>query len=122
VLCGIGPRYPTAIGPGTLLNYRLRLHGPAAPAWLPDSLADADRDLGTALRFSDTQVSGPHSLWEHTHVFEPDGEGLHNPRPCPLRHPLRPLGELAHMLFVRRNLERTFDFGRDAFATHFATT
>lgn len=30
--------------------------------------------------------------------------------------PYGPLGELAHRLFVRRDLERIFDFRRDAFA------
>jgi hypothetical protein len=33
--------------------------------------------------------------------------------------PYGPLGELAQRLFVRRDLERIFDFRRDAFATQF---
>jgi hypothetical protein len=36
--------------------------------------------------------------------------------------PTGPLGELAHSLFVGRDLERIFDFRRDALTAHFATT
>jgi hypothetical protein len=55
-------------------------------------------------------------------IFEPDGEHA-----CAIHDRVRyaipygPLGELAHSLFVRRDLERIFDFRRDALAAHFAT-
>lgn len=102
---------PIAMGAGTLLDYRLRLHGvpirwrTRIDAWEPPT------------RFTDFQEKGPYSLWEHTHTFEPEGDGatLITDR---VRYaiPFGPLGALAHLLFVRRDLERIFDFRREAIA------
>ncbi len=105
---------PIAMGAGTLLDYRLRLHG-ASIRWRT-RIETWERPR----RFTDTQVQGPYAVWEHTHEFLPTPEG------CEMRDTVRyaigfgPLGELAHRLFVRRDLERIFDFRRDAFAAHFA--
>jgi hypothetical protein len=94
---------------GTLLDYKLRLHGVPVrwqtriEAWEPP------------LRFVDTQRKGPYSLWEHTHLFEKDGETatiIHDRVRYAI--PLGPLGALAHLLFVRRDLRRIFDYRRDA--------
>lgn len=99
---------------GTLLDYRLRLHG------IPIRWRTRIDTWERPFRFSDTQLHGPYARWHHTHEFHPDGEGG-----CEMRDivryaiPLGPLGELAHSLFVRRDLERIFDFRRDAFAAHF---
>ncbi len=69
------------------------------------------------VRFVDFQEKGPYSLWEHTHTFEEDGDGatVIGDR---VRYaiPLGPLGDLAHRLFVRRDLERIFDYRRDTLA------
>ncbi len=73
-------------------------------------------------RFVDVQLSGPYSLWEHTHEFESAGEGA--TLLCDrVRYalPLGPLGELAHRLFVRRDVERIFDFRREAVAARLAS-
>lgn len=90
---------------GALLDYRLKLHRvplhwqSRIEAWEPP------------LRFVDVQARGPYSLWEHTHLFEPDGDAatvIHDRVRYAL--PLGPLGALAHRLFVRRDLERIFDY------------
>ena len=105
---------PVTMAAGTLLDYRLRLHG------VPIRWRTRIETWEPPLRFSDTMVRGPYALWEHTHSFEPDGEHA-----CTMHDrvryaiPLGPLGELARRLFVRRDLERIFDFRRDAFAAHF---
>jgi ligand-binding SRPBCC domain-containing protein len=94
--------------PGTLLDYRLRLHGVPVrwrtriEAWEPPR------------RFVDTQVRGPYALWEHTHLFEPDGDATLIHDQIRYAIPLGPLGELAHRLFVRRDLERIFDYRSEA--------
>ena len=69
----------------------------------------------TPVRFVDTQVKGPYSLWEHTHRFERDGEAatvIHDHVRYAL--PLGPLGAIARRLFVRRDLERIFDYRGEA--------
>lgn len=90
---------------GALLDYRLRLHG------VPLRWQGRIEVWEPPLRFVDVQVRGPYALWEHTHLFEPDGDAatvIHDR----VRYavPLGPLGALAHRLFVRRDLERIFDY------------
>lgn len=94
---------------GARLDYKLRLHGVPVrwqtriEAWEPPE------------RFVDIQAKGPYALWEHTHLFEEDGDlatVIHDR----VRYavPLGPLGAVAHRLFVRRDLERIFDYRRKA--------
>jgi ligand-binding SRPBCC domain-containing protein len=90
---------------GTLLDYRLKLHG------VPLRWQSRIKAWEPPLRFVDVQVRGPYALWEHTHLFEPDGDNatvIHDRVRYEL--PLGPLGALAHRLFVRRDLERIFDY------------
>jgi ligand-binding SRPBCC domain-containing protein len=97
--------------PGALIDYRLRLHGVPVrwrtriEAWDPPR------------RFVDVQLRGPYALWEHTHTFEPDGAAavVIGDR---VRYalPLGPLGRIAHAVLVRRDLERIFEYRRQAVA------
>jgi ligand-binding SRPBCC domain-containing protein len=99
---------PIEMGPGTLIEYRLRLH--LVPVrWLTRIEA-----WEPGRRFVDAQVRGPYRIWEHTHTFEPDGDGTLMRDVVRYALPLGPLGELARHAFVRRDLERIFDFRRDA--------
>jgi ligand-binding SRPBCC domain-containing protein len=61
----------------------------------------------------DRQLRGPYALWHHTHDFEPDGAGGTVMRDT-VRYalPFGPAGSAAHALFVKRDLERIFDFRR----------
>jgi ligand-binding SRPBCC domain-containing protein len=96
---------------GALIDYRLKLHGVPVrwrtriDVWEPP------------VRFIDVQVRGPYALWEHTHTFEPDGEHavLIGDR---VRYsiPLGPLGQIARAAFVKRDLERVFDYRERAVA------
>ena len=102
---------PIEMRSGALIEYRLRLHGVPVrwrtriAAWEPPR------------RFVDVQLRGPYVLWQHTHTFEPDG-----PHAVIIRDrvryalPLGALGRLAHALFVRRDLERIFDYRERAVA------
>ena len=65
----VTPR-PIAMRVGTLIQYRLRLHGVPVIGWLT-SIQEWDRPPH---RFVDVQVRGPYALWHHTHTFEPLGE------------------------------------------------
>ncbi len=98
-----------------LLDYKLRLHG------VPIHWQTLIKTWDAPERFVDIQLKGPYKLWEHTHTFEPDGEGatvIHDRVRYAL--PFGPFGALAHRLFVRRDLERIFDFRRDAVAARVA--
>jgi len=94
---------------GTLLDYRLRLHG------VPIRWQTSIEIWEPPHRFVDTQLKGPYAFWEHTHTFEPDGEDatISNDR---VRYaiPYGPVGALAQVLFVRRDLRRIFDYRAEA--------
>jgi ligand-binding SRPBCC domain-containing protein len=104
---------PIAMRPGTVIEYRLRLHRlpvnwlTRIESWLPGR------------RFEDRQVRGPYRLWHHTHTFEPCDGGTRVRDLVRYAMPLGPLGRLAHAAVVRRDLERIFDFRRDAVAAAF---
>jgi ligand-binding SRPBCC domain-containing protein len=96
---------PIEMRAGALIEYRLRLRG------LPIAWLTRIEEWVPGVRFVDMQLSGPYTLWHHTHEFAPDGDGATIMRDV-VRYalPLWPLGELAHALVVRRDLERIFDF------------
>jgi ligand-binding SRPBCC domain-containing protein len=106
---------PIEMREGALIDYRLRLHGVTVrwrtriETWEPP------------LRFVDVQLRGPYALWEHTHTFQRDGDsGVLIGDRVRYALPLGPLGELAHTAFVKRDLERIFDYRRSAVANRLA--
>src|SRR4051812_20455637 len=105
---------PIAMGPATLIEYRLRLHG------LPIRWRTTIAVWDPPHRFVDVQLSGPYRMWHHTHDFEPTAGGGTLMRDT-VRYalPFGPLGELAHRLLVRRDLERIFDFRQEAVVGYF---
>ena len=94
---------------GTLIQYRLRLHG------VPVSWLTSIQAWEPPHRFVDTQVRGPYALWHHTHTFADDGAGG-TIMTDTVRYAIGfgPLGDLAHRLFVRRDVEAIFDFRGEA--------
>jgi hypothetical protein len=100
---------PIEMRPGALIEYRLRLHG------LPIRWRTTIAVWDPPHRFVDVQLMGPYKIWHHTHDFAPAGGGGTLMRDT-VRYalPLGPLGEIAHRLLVKRDLERIFDFRRDA--------
>ena len=90
---------------GALIEYRLRLHG------VPIRWLTVITDWEPGVRFVDTQVRGPYTLWHHTHEFEPaSGGGTLMRDTVRYALPFGPLRALARRLFVVRDLERIFDY------------
>lgn len=100
--------------PGTLIEYRLRLHG------LPVRWLTRIEFWEPGRGFTDVQICGPYRLWHHTHIFEPYEDGTRMRDTVRYALPLGLLGRLVRALVVRRDLERIFDFRRDAVAARFA--
>ncbi len=99
---------PIEMGVGALIEYRLRLHRWPI-RWLTRiELWEPGR------RFVDAQVAGPYRSWRHTHRFEPHDDGTLMRDVVRYALPLGPIGTLAHLAFVRRDLERIFDHRRGA--------
>ena len=105
---------PIDMGPGTLIEYRLRLHG--IPIRWSTTIAVWDPPR----RFVDVQLSGPYRMWHHTHDFTEASDGGTSMRDT-VRYalPLGPLGALAHRLLVKRDLARIFDFREAAVGRYF---
>ena len=100
---------PIEMGVGTLIRYRLRLHG-IPVSWLT-RIEEWDPPHG----FVDRQVRGPYALWHHTHRFEAiDENRTLMTDVVRYGHRLGPLGSIAERLVVRRDLDRIFDYRRDS--------
>jgi ligand-binding SRPBCC domain-containing protein len=96
------------LSPGALIQYRLRLHR------FPIDWTTEIVEWEPGRRFVDVQRRGPYALWEHTHTFTPFPAGTAIEDRVRYALPLGPLGALAHVAFVRRDLRRIFDYRRDA--------
>ena len=92
---------PIAMRMGMLIDYRIKVHG------LPIHWQTEIIEWNPPHRFVDVQLSGPYTLWHHTHTFiERDGGTL-----CRDEVRYRPRGgALINALFVRRDVERIFDY------------
>lgn len=102
---------PIEMAEGTLIDYRLRLHG------FPIRWRTLISEWSPQERFVDEQIRGPYRQWHHTHDFEA------TPRGTLVRDTVRyrvPAGWLIERFFVRRQLRRIFNFRRDALEQIFA--
>jgi ligand-binding SRPBCC domain-containing protein len=101
---------PIEMRAGTLIQYRLRLHG-VGVSWMTSIQA-----WDPPHRFVDVQLRGPYALWHHTHEFAADphdGDGTVMRDTIRYALPFGPLGTLADRLLVRRDLAAILDFRRD---------
>lgn len=95
---------PIVMREGALIDYRIRLMGvpmkwkTRIDVWEPGK------------RFVDRQLEGPYSLWRHLHEFEEVPEGVRMKDVVDYDLPLGPLGSIAHVAFVKRQLTTIFDF------------
>jgi len=101
---------PIEVAEGTLLDYRLRLHG------VPIRWRTLIQTWEPPVRFVDRQLKGPYKLWEHTHTFASRDGGTVVADVVRYSIPFGPLGELVHRAFVRRDLESIFDYRHEAIA------
>ena len=99
---------PIELRAGAQLDYRLSLFG------VPVRWRTRITDWQPQERFVDEQEFGPYELWRHPHEFEARGGSTLMRDVVDYSEPLGPIGTVAHVLFVRRSLDRIFDFRRDA--------
>ena len=99
---------PLEVKAGALIDYRLSLLGvpfgwrTVIEAWEP------------GVRFVDRQLRGPYRRWHHSHLFEDAPGGTRMTDRVEFELPLGPLGELARVLLVDRQLAAIFDHRRQA--------
>jgi ligand-binding SRPBCC domain-containing protein len=95
---------PIHMHAGTLLDYRLKWHG------LPIAWQTEIEAWNPPYGFTDVQLKGPYKLWHHTHTFQAQAGGTLMEDVVRYELPLGVLGEIAHAVNVRRDLERVFDY------------
>jgi len=100
----VTPR-PIALQVGTLIQYALKVRG------VPVNWLTSIQAWDPPHRFVDTQVRGPYALWHHTHSFQDTGDG-HTLMEDTVRYAIGfgVLGDVAHRLVVRRDVEAIFSF------------
>ncbi len=103
---------PIGIVDGTLIDYRLSLHG------IPLKWRSRISVWEPPLRFVDEQVRGPYRWWHHEHTFEevPGGTLCRDV----VRYAALG-GRWIDLLFVRRDLRGIFEYRRDKLAVIFTT-
>ena len=97
----------------TRISYRLRLHG------IPLGWRSRISEFVDGEKFADTMLAGPYRRWHHRHSFRAVAEGVEMLDTVDYALPLGVLGRTAHALFIRRQLERIFDFRAARIAERF---
>ena len=90
-----------SIGPGTIIDYRLRLHG------IPITWQSEITEWNPPNHFIDVQTKGPYRHWAHTHEFNEAGTGTFIRDSVDYKVPG---GYLVDRLFVRKDIERIFTY------------
>jgi len=101
-------RSPGLMFAGMLIKYRLRLFG-VPFRWVTKIEEAVDGD-----RFVDVQLTGPYAMWRHTHTFRSTSEGIVIGDRIEYRMRYGWLGSLAHVLFVRRQIDSIFNYREKA--------
>jgi ligand-binding SRPBCC domain-containing protein len=65
-------------------------------------------------RFVDEQIKGPYSLWHHTHLFAETDSGTEMTDSVRYALPGGPVGDVAHAMIVRRQLNAIFNYRAEA--------
>lgn len=94
------------IGQGTLIDYRLKIHG------VPAKWKTEIDEWQPPYKFVDNQLKGPYRLWHHTHEFRPFCGGTLMVDRVRYRLPLGFVGWLVSGHFVRKDVEGIFAFRR----------
>lgn len=92
---------PITLRPRAIIDFRISVRG--LPIHWRTEIAEWDPPH----RFVDVQLRGPYTLWHHTHTFEERAGGTL----CRDQVRYRPRGgAIIHWLFVRRDVERIFQY------------
>jgi ligand-binding SRPBCC domain-containing protein len=92
---------------GQLITYKAEVMPFITMTWVTEI-----RCVEEGVVFVDEQRFGPYRLWHHRHTFEEIEGGVLMTDLVHYVMPLGIIGEIARSLFVRRKLERVFDYRR----------
>jgi len=93
---------PIAMKSGAVIDYTIKVLG-VRQHW-----TTLITDYSPPHGFVDVQLKGPYTFWHHTHSFETVPGGTRMTDRVRYLLPFGPLGRIAHALFVKKQLARTF--------------
>ena len=106
---------PDKIYPGLLLEYRVKIPLLGWTPWLTEI-----RYVEDGFSFMDEQRVGPYKLWLHTHRLEEVEGGTQMTDEIKYQIPFGPFGRIAHFLFVKKTLQKIFEYRRKKLEEIFA--
>ena len=104
---------PIKMEKGSLIDYTIRLFG------VPIHWRTLISDYEPPFRFVDQQIKGPYTFWHHTHTFKLVGGGVEIIDDVKYSLPLGWLGTLAHAIWVRKDLEKIFEYRKTVIQNYF---
>ena len=107
---------PIKMEKGSLIDYTIRLFG-ISIHW-----RTLISDYEPPFRFVDQQIKGPYTFWHHTHTFKLVEGGVEIIDQVKYSLPLGWLGTMAHAIWVRKDLEKIFEYRKTVIQHYFDTT
>lgn len=104
---------PIPMHAGSAIDYVVRVHR------VPLRWTTLITEYDPPHRFVDVQLRGPYAFWHHTHTFEKTDGGTIIRDAVRYALPFGPMGEVAHALFVRRDLNAIFAYRERAIEAKF---
>ena len=95
--------------PGQVIEYKISPLLGISLYWMTEITHVADQKY-----FVDEQRFGPYSLWHHQHHFKTIEGGVEMTDIVHYKLPLFFIGDIAHTLFVKAQLQKIFDYRFDA--------
>lgn len=105
---------PIEMKVGTIVDYRLRLHG------IPIRWRSRVTEWDPPNKFTDVQIQGPYRFWKHDHFFTAEGPRTRMTDWVEYAVPGWILAPIVHSLLVRRDLQKIFDYRERKFIEIFS--
>jgi len=99
---------------GQFITYRIRLAPMVWVRWVTEI-----EEVEEPVRFRDVQRIGPYAVWRHTHVFEPNADGVLMTDEVEYATGWGPFGWVAEQVYVHRSVNRIFAYRRQVLEERF---
>lgn len=95
---------PIRMETGQIIDYTIKIKG------FPISWSSLISSYDPPYSFIDEQIRGPYSKWHHTHTFTNVNGGTKIDDQIQYGIPFGLVGRIAHSIWIKKDLERIFDF------------
>lgn len=96
---------PQKMFAGQIITYKVSPIAGLVTNWVTEITHVSDGNF-----FVDEQRFGPYRMWHHVHRFEATADGVLMTDQVSYKLPFGVLGKLAHVFFVKRQLNRIFEY------------